>query len=93
MRGALEAVSVKSLRDERPDLPGFVRPSRGLSPINGGVAQWKERRITNPWDAGSTPAPATNLIFLAAQRYERRAAATGGPAKDAPITPYRVTVV
>ena len=29
---------------------------------NGGVAQWIEHRITNPWDAGSNPAPATNFI-------------------------------
>ena len=63
MRGALEEISVKSLRDERPDLPGFVRPSRGLSPINAGVAQGIERRIANPMVAGSIPAPGTNFRF------------------------------
>ena len=33
MRGALEEVSVKSLRRERPDLPGLARPRRGPSPV------------------------------------------------------------
>ena len=39
--------------------------ARPVAPLqsNGGVAQGIERRIANPWDAGSTPAPATNFII------------------------------
>ena len=39
---------------------GLVNQSRGPSLKYGVVAQWKERRITNPKVAGSTPAHPTN---------------------------------
>lgn len=60
---------------------------------NGGVAQWIEHRITNPWDTGSIPVPATSLGSFIKPDYpvlEHWIVVTSEPAKAAEITPVRV---
>lgn len=72
MRGVLLAVRKDCGMGGNAD-GHMVHPAASLQ-SNGGVAQGIERRIANPWDAGSTPAPATNSLDLAA-----RCANTGQP--------------
>ncbi len=60
MRGV--SMAQKKLRHGNQPLVQADLLCRSLSVISGGVAQRIERRITNPWDAGSIPAPATNLF-------------------------------
>lgn len=60
---------------------------------NGGVAQWIERRITNPMVAGSTPAPATNDMRTGYSMRKHRVAVTGRTREGTPITPGRVIVL
>lgn len=83
MRGALEEISVKSLRAERPDLPGFVRPSRGLSPINAGVTQLDRVRGYYPLSRGIEARPRHQFNGYPVR--EHRAAATRQrPVKETP---------
>lgn len=54
MRGV--SMARKKLRHGNQPLVQADLLCRSLSVISGGVAQRIERRITNPWDAGSIPA-------------------------------------